>query len=180
MLALASIKAARYPEAMEQLRLARQPPPSLGADDFTTIQSPRLLFFEALAEETHGGAGAARKAWAAAAQTTDDDPEREGLFRAIARYKLGETKPAEEWFHQFTAVNDRRKSSASAEIRLYSYYLGGIYAAFRGDDHLAQQNFQKTLEIDQSNLFARQAQTWLAGDILKTLRSSSLTAETPR
>lgn len=173
MLALQSIKAARYADAMEQLRLAQHPPNSLGVDDFATIQSPRLLFFEALAEETHGNPASARKAWMAAAQAADDDPEREGLFRAIAQYKLGSIKLAEEWFNKFIVVNERRKASAFSEIRLYSYYLGGVYAAFRGDATLTHQNFQKTLEIDQSNLFAKQAQTWLTGDILKTLRSSS-------
>lgn len=181
MMTLNLIKSARNSDAMEQLRLAQHPPTNLGTDDFTTIQSSRLLFFQALAYEAQGDAASARKAWTSAAQTVDDDSEHEGLFRAIAQYKIGETKKAEEWFDKFQSSNERRKTSASAEIRLYSYYLAGVYAAFRGDDKLAQANFQKASEIDQSNLFAKQALTWLSADMLKTLKSSpsSVTKTSP-
>ncbi|HXK62124.1 MAG TPA: hypothetical protein PLP42_19745 [Acidobacteriota bacterium] len=116
--------------------------------------------------------GEARSAWEAAAQTRDDDIEGEGLFRAIALLKIGQTQEAQEWLDAFPSVNQQRRTDNSIEVRTQAYCLAGIYAAFRGEDVEANEYFNEALNINQSHLYARQARAWLQAGLLKVLRKS--------
>jgi predicted Zn-dependent protease len=169
MLALQAAKKANYPEALEHVRAASQPPSSLGIDDFATVKSSRLLVFEALLHQAAGDTKAAAAAWKAAAETLDDDVESEGLFRAIALHKVGKTQEAKEWFGTFASVNEQRKTDNAVDLCLHAYCMAGIYDAFFGDTGGAAENFRKALEIDQSYLYARQALAWLEAGMLKGL-----------
>ena len=169
MLALQSAEKSDFPAAIDDIRAAAQPPSSLGIDDFAAVKSARLLLFEALIHQAAGDAKAASDAWKAAAGTRDDDIEGEGLFRAIALYKVGETDKADEWFKTFSGVNEQRKKDNAMDLRTHAYCMAGIYAAFQGDNRVAADDFHKALEIDQSYLYGRQALAWLAAGMLKGL-----------
>jgi tetratricopeptide (TPR) repeat protein len=126
--------------------------------------------YDALLQQAAGNAAAAQADWQAAAQTLDDDIEGEGLFRAIALYKIGQVQKAEAWFKDFAVVNGQRKTDSAVSIRLHAYDLAGIYAAMQGDDGAAREDFQKALEIDQSYLYARQSMAWLEAGMFKDLK----------
>lgn len=100
----------------------------------------------------------------------DDDIEGEGLFRAMALLKIGETQKAQDWFKTFSSVNEQRKKDNAVELRVQAYYLTGIFAAFQGNNESAQKNLQQSLEIDPSYLFARQALVWLEAGLLRGLK----------
>ena len=170
MLALQAAGNTKFPEALSDVKSAAQPAPSLGVDDFSTVKSSRLLVYEALLHQKAGDSAAAAAAWQAAAKTPDDAIEGEGLFRAIALSKTGQASGAEEWFKEFAPVNEQRKTDSAVNLRLQAYDLAGMYAAMRGDDALARENFNKALEIDQSYLYARQGLAWLEAGMLKGLR----------
>jgi tetratricopeptide (TPR) repeat protein len=170
MLALQAAGNSQYSEALADVRSATRPPSSLGVDDFAAVKSSRLLIYEALLHQAAGDAAAASAAWQAAAQTLDDAIEGEGLFRAIGLYKSGQAQKAEDWFKDFAIVNEQRKTDTAINLRLQAYDLAGVYAALRGDDALARENFKKALEIDQSYLYARQSLAWLDAGMLKGLR----------
>jgi tetratricopeptide (TPR) repeat protein len=155
---------------LEHVRAAAQPPSSLGIDDFATVRSSRLLFFEALLHQSAGDGAAAARAWKAAADTPDDDIESEGLFRAIALAKTGDTVQAEEWFRTFPAVNAQRKEDSSANVRLHALVVGGLYSAYLGNDREAAEEFRRALEVDPLYLYARQTLAWLEAGLLKGLR----------
>jgi hypothetical protein len=55
-------------------------------------------------------------------------------------------------------------------LRVQTYYLAGIFAAFEGNKESAQKNLQQSLEIDPSYLFSRQALVWLQAGLLKGLK----------
>jgi len=158
--------------AVTHVRAAAQPPSSLGIDDYATVKSSRLLMFEALLHQAAGNAAEAQSAWRAAAQTRDDDIEGEGLFRAIALLKIGQTQEAKEWLDAFPSVNQQRRTDNSIEVRTQAYCLAGIYAAFRGEDAKAGEYFNQALDINQSHLYARQARAWLQAGLLAALRKS--------
>ncbi|HEV8132907.1 MAG TPA: DUF5107 domain-containing protein, partial [Acidobacteriota bacterium] len=160
-LMLALNSAGTLPEALKQVRMAAHPPSSLGVDDFAALQSPRLRVFEALLHATARDTEAELQAWKLAAQAADDEIEGEGLFRAIALYKQGETRKAEQWLGNFSNVNEQRKKDNAVELRVQAYYLDGIYAAFQRNSAQARENFLRALAMDQSYLFARQALAWL-------------------
>jgi tetratricopeptide (TPR) repeat protein len=170
MLALQAARNSQFSEALLHVRSATRPPSSLGVDDFATVRSSRLLVYEALLHQAAGDSAAANAAWQAAAKTLDDAIEGEGLFRAIGLYKAGEVQKAEDWFKEFATVNELRKTDNAVNLRLQAYDLAGVYAAMRGDDALARQNFKKALEIDQSYLYARQSLAWLDARMLEGLR----------
>ncbi len=170
LLALDSYKNNNREEAMAHLRDAAQPPANLGIDSFATVKSSRLLVFEALLQRAMGNPDGAQAAWKAAAETRDDDYEVEGLFRAIALKKSGRTREAEDWLKAFPAVNAQRKTDNSIDLRIQAHCLAGIYAAFTGDGATAAENFRRSLEIDQSYLYARQALAWLDAGLLKGLQ----------
>ncbi|HYK88914.1 MAG TPA: DUF5107 domain-containing protein [Acidobacteriota bacterium] len=170
MLALQAAGRTDIPGAVDNVRAGASPPTSLGIDDFAKVKSSRLLMFEALLQQAGGDAKAASATWKAAAETRDDDIEGEGLFRAIALYKVGEVQRADEWFRTFTSVNEQRKKDNAMDLRTHAYCVAGIYAAFRGDEAGAAENFRKAIEIDQSYLYARQALAWLEAGMLKRLR----------
>jgi tetratricopeptide (TPR) repeat protein len=170
MLALQAAGNSQYSEALSEVRSATQPPSSLGVDDFAVIKSSRLLMYEALLHQAVGDSAAANAAWQAAAETLDDAIEGEGLYRAIGLYKSGQARKAEDWFRDFATVNEQRKTDTAINLRLQAYDLAGVYAALRGDDALARENFKKALEIDQSYLYARQCLAWLEAGMLKGLR----------
>jgi tetratricopeptide (TPR) repeat protein len=170
MLALQAAKSSKFSEAMADVGSATRPPSSLGVDDFAAVKSSRLLMYEALLHQAAGESAAAKVAWQAAAKTLDDDIEGEGLFRAIGLYKEGQVQKAEGWFKDFATVNEQRKTDNAVNLRLHAYDLAGVYAALRGEDALARENFKKALEIDQSYLYARQALAWLDAGMLKGLR----------
>jgi tetratricopeptide (TPR) repeat protein len=139
-------------------------------DDFAAVKSSRLLMYEALLHQAAGDSAAGNAAWQAAAETLDDAIEGEGLYRAIGLYKSGQAQKAEDWFRDFATVNEQRKTDTAINLRLQAYDLAGVYAALRGDDALARENFKKALEIDQSYLYARQSLAWLDAGMLKGLR----------
>ena len=170
MLALQAAGNSQYSEALSDVKSATRPPSSLGVDDFAAVKSSRLLIYEALLHQAAGDAAATHAAWQAAAETLDDAIEGEGLYRAIGLYKSGQAQKAEEWFKDFAPVNEQRKTDTAINLRLQAYDLAGVYAALRGDDALARQNFKEALEIDQSYLYARQSLAWLDAGMLKGLR----------
>jgi tetratricopeptide (TPR) repeat protein len=157
-------------EALGHVRSAARPPTSLGIDDFATVSSARLLTFEALLHQAAGQSREAQAAWQAAASARDTEYEGEGLFRAIALQKIGKPQQAGEWLSSFPVVNEQRKTDSSTDLRIQAHYLGGIYAAFKGDDAEAGASLRRSLEIDQSFLYARQALAWLDAGLLKGLR----------
>jgi tetratricopeptide (TPR) repeat protein len=169
-LALQAARNSQFPAALADVAAATKPPSSLGVDDFASVKSSRLLMYDALLQQAAGNPAAAHEDWQAAAKTLDDDIEGEGLFRAIGLYKSGQMQKAEDWFKEFAVVNEQRKTDSAVSIRLHAYDLAGIYAALRGDDALARENFTKALEIDQSYLYARQSMAWLDGEMLRGLR----------
>jgi Tfp pilus assembly protein PilF len=170
MLALQAAKNSQFPAALADVAAATKPSSSLGVDDFASVKSSRLLMYDALLQQAAGNSAAAQADWQAAAQTLDDDIEGEGLFRAIGLYKSGQVQKAEDWFKEFAVVNEQRKTDNAVDLRLHAYDLAGIYAAMRGDDTLARENFTKALEIDQSYLYARQSMAWLDGGMLNALK----------
>ena len=170
MLALQAAKDTQFPAALADVTAATKPPSTLGVDDFATLKSSRLLMYDALLQQAAGNSDAAQADWQAAAKTLDDDIEGEGLFRALGLYKSGQVQKAEEWFKEFAVVNEQRKTDGAINLRLHAYDLAGIYAAMRGDDALARENFKKALETDQSYLYARQGTAWLDAGMLKGLK----------
>ncbi|MGA2985916.1 MAG: DUF5107 domain-containing protein [Terriglobia bacterium] len=169
-LAVQAAKNSQFSPALADVAAATKPPSSLGVDDFASVKSSRLLMYDALLQQAAGNSAAAQADWQAAAKTLDDDIEGEGLFRAIGLYKSGQAQKAEDWFKDFAVVNEQRKTDSAIELRLHAYDLAGIYAALRGDDALARENFQKALETDQSYLYARQSLAWLDAGMLKGLK----------
>ena len=155
--------------AIAHARAARQPPATLGMDDFATLRSARLLVFEALLHQAAGASEAARQAWQAAAETAPEGVGAEALFRNIALDKIGETARAEAWFRNFLSANARGQTSSLAAARAEAYYLAGIYAAFRAEPEAARVRFRRCLEIDQSFLWALQALAWLDAGLLSQL-----------
>lgn len=170
MLALQAAKNSRFPEALADIAAAQKPPLNLGVDDFAKVKSSRLLMYEALLAQAEGNFSAAATAWKAAAETLDDDIEGEGLFRAMGLYKSGQIQKAEEWFKEFSVVNEQRKTDIAVALRLHAYDLAGIYAAMQGNRTLAAENFKKALEIDRSYLYARQSLAWLEAGMLDGLK----------
>ena len=170
MLALQAARNSQFSEALADVGSATRPPTSLGVDDFAAVKSSRLLMYEALLHQAAGDSAAALTAWQAAARTLDDDIEGDGLFRAIGLYEAGQGQKAEDWFKEFAIVNEQRKTDNAVDLRLHAYDLAGVYAAMRGEDGLARENFEKALEIDQSYLYARQSLAWLDAGMLKGLR----------
>jgi Tfp pilus assembly protein PilF len=170
MLALDAYKKKNMREAQDHVRLAAQPPASLGIDSFATVASSRLLMFEALLYQAAGDMKQAQAAWQAASETRDDEYEGEGLFRAIALQKIGQTEKARAWLSAFPAVNEQRKTDSAINLRIQAHCLAGIYAAFEGDDAKAAESLRRSLELDQSYLYARQALAWLEAGLLKGLR----------
>jgi Tfp pilus assembly protein PilF len=170
MLALDAAQKSQFPNALADVASAANPPSSLGVDDFSHLKSSRLLMYDALLQQAAGNTAAAQADWQAAAQTLDDDIEGEGLFRAIALYKIGQVQKAEAWFKDFAVVNEQRKTDSAVNIRLHAYDLAGIYAAMQGHDGAARDDFQKALEIDQSYLYARQSMAWLEAGMFKDLK----------
>jgi len=126
--------------------------------------------FEALLHELAGNAREALAAWKAAAATRDDDIEGEGLFRAIALLKAGQTQKGGEWLSGFTPVNEQRKTDNAVDLRVQAHCLSGFYWALEGKDAQAAESFRRALEIDQSYLYARQGLAWLEAGLLKGLR----------
>ena len=170
MLALDAARNAQIPAALAHVAAASKPSSRLGVDDFATMKSSRLLMYDALLQQAAGISVAAQADWQAASKTLDDDIEGEGLFRAIGFYKMGQVQKAEDWFKDFAVVNEQRKTDGAINIRLHAYDLAGIYAAFRGDDALARENFKKALDTDESYLYARQGMAWLDAGMLKGLK----------
>jgi tetratricopeptide (TPR) repeat protein len=170
MMAMDAYKNNRPQDALAHMRAAASPPASLGIDDFATVSSARLLTFEALLHQAAGNSKEAQAAWQAAAATRDDEYEGEGLFRAIALQKTGQAQPAADWLRRFPAVNDQRKTDNSIELRIQANFLGGIFAAFEGNEAEAADSLRRSLEIDQSFLYARQALAWLDAGLLKGLK----------
>jgi tetratricopeptide (TPR) repeat protein len=159
----------RFDQALEHVRIASNPPASLGIDDFATVKSSRLLMFEALLHEARGNREGAQRAWREAAATGDDDIEGEGLFRAVAIYKLGDRAKAEAWFKEFEPVNEQRKKDSSLDIRTHAFSVAGFYDVFRGNTAAAQANFQHSIEVNHAYAYGRQALDWLAAGLLKPL-----------
>jgi tetratricopeptide (TPR) repeat protein len=170
MLALQSVKNSQLNKALDDVAAAQNPPSNLGVDSFAKITSSRLLMYKALLLKAEGKHSAAMAAWQAAANTADQDIQGNGLFRAIGLYRSGQVQKAEDWFKGFAAVNEQRKTDNSLTLRLHAYEMAGIYAALRGNRSLAEQNFQKALEIDQSYLYARQGLAWLKAGMLDELK----------
>lgn len=170
MLALDAYKKKNFEEALGHIRFAARPPASLGIDSFATVASSRLLVFEALLYHAAGDMKQARVAWQAASETRDDTYEGEGLFRAIALQKVGQTPKAREWLGLFPSVNDQRKTDSSISLRIQAHCLAGIYAAFEGNDSKAAESLRRSLELDQSYLYARQALAWLDAGLFNGLR----------
>ena len=126
MMALAAYKKGNSQEALAHVRAAGEPPSSLGIDDYATVKSARLLTFEALLHEAAGHVAEARSVWETAARTRDDDIEGEGLFRAIALLKIGQTQEANEWLAAFPPVNAQRRTDNSIEVRTGGA-IGAVY-----------------------------------------------------
>jgi tetratricopeptide (TPR) repeat protein len=169
MLALRSAGKRDFQDAVSNVRAAAAPPSSLGIDDFATVASSRLLVFEALLRQAAGQEREAQAAWRAAAETRDDDVEGEGLFRAIALGKIGQTEASRTWLKAFVPVNEQRKKDNAADVRIHAWCLAGYYAALEGDYAKAAQQFRQALELDQSYLYARQSLAWLDSGLLKPL-----------
>ncbi|HET7101430.1 MAG TPA: hypothetical protein VFJ52_09795, partial [Terriglobia bacterium] len=146
-------------------------PSNLGVDSFAKITSSRLLTYKALLLHAEGKQSAAMAAWQAASNTPDKDIQGNGLFRAIGLYKSGQAQKANDWLKEFVQVNEQRKTDNSITLRLHAYEMAGIYAALQGKRSLAEQNFQKALEIDQSYLYARQGLAWLKAGMLDGLKN---------
>ena len=170
MLALQAAKDSHFTKALDDIAAAQGPPANLGVDSFAKITSSRLLMYKALLLQAEGNHSAAEATWKAAAGTLDKDIQGNGLFRAIGLYKTGQAQEAEEWFKGFVPVNEQRKTDNSITLRLHAYEMAGIYAAMQGNHALAEQNFQKALQIDQSYLYARQAVAWLNAGMLSGLK----------
>jgi tetratricopeptide (TPR) repeat protein len=157
--------------AMGHVRESQRPPSTLGVDDFATLRSARLLVFEALLHRAAGDHESAERSWRAAAQMVDETIGEEGLFRALALHKAGESARAEAWLKNFLSVNERRMISGSAASRAQAHYLAGIYAVFHsgpsqsGTDQ-AREHFRRSLELDRTFLWAHQALAWLDAGLL--------------
>ncbi len=159
------------PEAALGLLVQQALADQLGAEFATADPLIRpSSFADYQMHQTAGNSDAAQADWQAAAKTLDDDIEGEGLFRAIGLYKSGQVQKAEDWFKEFAVVNEQRKTDNAIDIRLHADDLAGIYAALRGDDALARENFKKALEVDQSYLYARQSMAWLDAGLLNGLK----------
>jgi len=169
MLALEAASRKNFSEAVREVELAAKPSANLGMDDFAALDSARLHCFLALLKEAREDKKGASQSWKAAAVTSDDDVEGEGLFRAIGFWKSGQTGEAEKWFKEFERLNPRRQQDNSVEVRTQAFTLAGLYAAFRKDTNGARANFEKALDADPTNLFARQGEAWLEAGLLKTL-----------
>ncbi len=169
-LALQDSRQGRHSQALAHLQAATQPPTTLGVDDFATVQSARLLVHEALIHLAAGQSAEAAKAWDQAARVRDDDVEAEGLFRAIALYKIGEKEAAEKWLHEFLPVNEQRQTDNAQDLRTHAYGLAGIYYAFMGDHDQAAASFKQALQIDQSYQYARTSLAWLEAGLYEQLR----------
>lgn len=170
MLALQAAKGSRFNEALDDISKAQEPPSNLGVDSFAKITSSRLLMYKALLLQAEGKHSAATAAWQAAANTADNDIQGNGLFRAIGLYKSGQVQEADVWLKGFVPVNEQRKTDNSIILKLHAYEMAGVYAAMQGHSSLAEQNFQKALEIDQSYLYARQGMAWLKAGMLDGLK----------
>jgi tetratricopeptide (TPR) repeat protein len=170
MLALQSAKNSQFSKALDDIAAAQDPPSNLGVDSFAKITSSRLLMYKALLLQAEGKHSAAMAAWQAAAKTADQDIQGNGLFRAIGLYESGQVQKAKDWLKGFVPVNEQRKTDNSITLRLHAYEMAGIYAAMQGNRSLAEQNFQKALEIDQSYLYARQGLAWLKAGMLDGLK----------
>ncbi len=168
-LALQESRQGRYTQALDHLHAASQPPTSLGVDDFATVQSARLLVHEALIHLAAGQSAEAAQAWTQAARVRDDDVETEGLFRAIALYKINEKETAEKWLNEFLPVNEQRQTDNSQDLRTHAYGLAGIYYAFIGDKDQAAASFKHALQIDQSYQYARTGLAWLEAGLYEQL-----------
>ncbi len=170
MLALQSAKNSQFDKALDDIAAAQNPPSNLGVDSFAKITSSRLLMYKALLLQAEGKHSAAMAAWQAAANTADQDIQGNGLFRAIGLYKSGQVQKAKDWLKGFVPVNEQRKTDNSITLRLHAYEMAGIYAAMQGNRSLAEQNYQKAMEIDQSYLYARQGLAWLKAGMLDGLK----------
>ncbi len=170
MLAFQSAKNSQFSKALDDIAAAQNPPSNLGVDSFAKITSSRLLMYKALLLQAEGKHSAAMAAWQAAANTADQDIQGNGLFRAIGLYKSGQVQKAKDWLKGFVPVNEQRKTDNSITLRLHAYEMAGIYAAMQGNRSLAEQNFQKALQIDQSYLYARQGLAWLKAGMLDSLK----------
>jgi tetratricopeptide (TPR) repeat protein len=170
MLALQTAKNSQFNKALYDIAAAQDPSSNLGVDSFAKITSSRLLMYKALMLHAEGKHSAAMAAWQEAAKTPDKDIQGNGLFRAIGLYKSGQGQEAEAWLKGFVPVNEQRKTDNSITLRLHAYEMAGIYAAMHGNRSLAEQNFQKALEIDQSYLYARQGMAWLKAGMLDGLK----------
>ncbi|MGH9939379.1 MAG: tetratricopeptide repeat protein, partial [Blastocatellia bacterium] len=148
-------------DAVERVRAAQRPPSTLGVDDFATLRSARLLVFEALLHRAAGDQESAARAWRAAAQTADETIGEEGLFRAIALHKIGETARAESWLKNFLSVNERSRVSGRVASRAQAHYLAGIHAVFQSGPDQAREHFRQSLELDRTFLWTHQALAWL-------------------
>jgi tetratricopeptide (TPR) repeat protein len=155
--------------AIEQVRAAQKPPASLGVDDFAAWQSARLFVFEACLRQAMSNFDATGQAWKSAAGTGHEAISEEGLFRAIALYRMGEKERAEGWLKNFLEANERQSKSERAPLRAQAHYLAGIYAAFRGKHDEARESFRRCLEIDRAHLWAGQAWAWLEAGLLTCL-----------
>jgi tetratricopeptide (TPR) repeat protein len=169
MLALDAAGRKDFSEAVRQVELAAKPSANLGMDDFAALESARIHAFLALLKQAREDQKGSLQSWRAAAATSDDDVECEGLFRAIGLWKTGQKDEAEKWFNEFERLNPKRQQDNSVEVRTQAFTLAGLYAAFRKDTHGAKANFQKAIDADPSNLFARQGEAWLEAGLLKTL-----------
>lgn len=150
-----------HAEAVRLVRAASEPPESLGVDDFATLSSSRLLFFEALAHELAGNEALAFERWQEAAATVDADTDGEGLFRAIAIQKIGRSEETRTWFAEFEAVNRQRKTDSDLQVRLHAFYLSGIHNAYAGRPDAARTDLEEAQKLDGTDLFTRHAQLWL-------------------
>lgn len=169
MLALEAAGRRNFSEAVREVELAGKPSANLGMDDFAALESARLHCFLALLKEARADKKGAAQSWKAAAATSDDDVEGEGLFRAIGLWKSSQQAEAEKWFQEFERLNPKRQQDNSVEVRTQAFTLAGLYAAFRKDSQGAKANFQKAIEADPTNLFARQGEAWLEAGLLRTL-----------
>ncbi len=158
MLARDQYRSGKTAAAREHARAAQTPPANLGIDDFTALQSPRLLIFEALLQ--------ANDAWARAAATPAQATDEEALFRALALQKTGKKQEADAWFEQFRIRNERERQSERATVRAQSFYLAGVYAAFQKQPAAARDYLRQCLAIDRMHLWALQALSWLEAGLL--------------
>ncbi|MGI8785070.1 MAG: DUF5107 domain-containing protein [Acidobacteriota bacterium] len=167
MAALESAKKGMHAAAIDHVRAGQRPPVSLGVDDFATLQSARLLVFEAVLHQAAGASAAALRLWKTAAETGTGGNREEELFAAVAQDKVGQNAAAEERLRPYmNAVEGEDKENNPAETRALAHYLSGIYAAFRGQPDQARASFRRSLEIDPSLLWAQQALAWLEAGLL--------------